>query len=120
MWQELVTELSRGGLPIGNYSSVEALGQPAEPPPNCVGSYLNGDIEYSVTVENGDVRLAIDGEAVARLTFHEGLTFAQQDPTSGLSMHPGRFLPDPTTGDLDLIQVGGRLGRRRGSLGREG
>jgi CubicO group peptidase (beta-lactamase class C family) len=119
MWQELVSELSRGGLSVGTYSSIQALGQPTAPPPSCVGNYLNGDTEYSVTLEKGDTLLAIDGEAVARLAFHEGFTFAQQDLTSGQRMVPGRFLPDPITGELDLIQVSGRLARRRDHRSRE-
>jgi hypothetical protein len=120
LWQELVTELARSGLPIGNPSTAEALGPAAPPPPDFAGSYVNGDMEYSVTaLENGDVELAIDGEAVARLTFHEGFTFGQQDLASGQWIYPGRFLPDPITQEFTLIQVGGRLARRHAGGPRE-
>ena len=114
MWQELVDELDKAGLPIGNYSIIEALGPPTAPPPGCVGSYLNGDDEFfSVTAqENGDLSLEVEGEALP-LVFHEGLIFSQEDPTSGRRIPAGRFLHDPTTGDLDLIQINGRVLRRQ-------
>jgi hypothetical protein len=113
MWLEVVAELARAGLPVGNHSPMEALGRPASTPPDCDGTYLNGDVQYCVTtLENGHIHLEIEGEAVARLTFHEGLTFAQQDLTSGQSMYPGRVVPDPVTGEIAFIQIGGRLARR--------
>jgi CubicO group peptidase (beta-lactamase class C family) len=113
MWQELVGELGKAGLPVGNYSTIEALGPPTALPEDCVGSYLNGDIEFSVTAqENGDLSLETEGEALP-LVFHEGLIFSQEDPTSGQRIPAGRFLHDPTTGDLDLIQINGRVARRR-------
>ena len=112
MWQELVTELARAGLPIANYSTIEGLGRRTAAPLDCVGSYVNGNLEYSVTLEDRDALLAIGGETVARLAFHEDFTFAQPDLTSGQWMNAGRLLPDPISGDLDLIQVGGRLARR--------
>jgi CubicO group peptidase (beta-lactamase class C family) len=114
LWLELVTELNRMGLPIKSYSATEALGPTALPPPGCVGTYWNGDLEYSVTAQkNGTHQLAIDGEVVARLEFHEGLTFSQHDPNSGQFVQVGRLLRDPITGNLDLIQIAGRLGRRQ-------
>jgi CubicO group peptidase (beta-lactamase class C family) len=114
LWQELVTELNRMGLPIKNYSAADALGPATLPPPGCVGKYWNGDIEYAVTAQkNGTHHLAIDDEAVARLEFHEGLIFTQHDPNSGQFVQVGRFLRNPITGDLDLIQIAGRLGRRQ-------
>jgi CubicO group peptidase (beta-lactamase class C family) len=114
LWQELVTELNRMGLPIKNYSATEALGPTTLPPPGCAGNYWNGDLEYSVTAQrNGTHQLAIDGEVVARLKFHEGLIFSQHDPNSGQFVQAGRLLRDPITGNLDLIQIAGRLGRRQ-------
>jgi len=114
MWQELVGELGKAGLPIGNYSIIEALGPPTAPPPGCVGSYLNGDDEFfSVTAqENGDLSWGGEGEALP-LVFHEGLIFSVEDRTSGQWTPAGRFLRDPITGDLDLVQMNGRVARRR-------
>ena len=114
MWQELVTELQSAGLPIDNYSTIKALRRPAVPSPGCVGTYVNGDIEYSVSIhEDGDYHLAIDGEAVSRLTLYDGLIFSQQDIGSGECIPAGRFLRDSITGEFYGIQVAGRVARRQ-------
>lgn len=121
LWQDLVAELRRAGLPIDGGSTVEALGRPAAPPPGCVGSYRNGDTEYLVTRQgNGKHCLVVDGEVVAWLTFHEGLMFSQQDVTSGQCMRAGRFLRDPVTGDVGGILVNGRVGRRQSATDDDG
>jgi CubicO group peptidase (beta-lactamase class C family) len=121
MWQGLLPELCRVGLPIESYPTVETLGPLTTPPRGCVGSYRNGHIEYSVTLhENGKHCLVIDGEAVAWLTFHGNLIFSQQDIASGEWVHPGRFLRDPITGNLDGILVSGRAGRRRSTMEKNG
>jgi CubicO group peptidase (beta-lactamase class C family) len=119
MWQELVTELAGAGLPVANYSTIEGLGRRTAAPPDCAGSYVNGNLEYSLTVQDRDALLSIDGETVARLAFHEGFTFAQQDLESGQWTNAGRLLPDPVSGKLDLIQIGGRLARRHAGGPRE-
>lgn len=113
MWQELVDTLRTAGLPITSDPAAGTPGQPTAPPPGCVGSYRNGNTEYSVTVQDdGEHRLVVDGEAVARLTFHEDMLFEQRDVATGQRMHPGRFLRDPITGALDRVLVNGRVGRR--------
>ncbi|MCA1706236.1 MAG: beta-lactamase family protein [Actinobacteria bacterium] len=120
MWQELVAELCRAGVPIANYSTVEALGRPTYPPA-CLGSYRNADTEYLVTLRgNGKYCLVIDDEAVAWLTFHEDLIFSQQDVTSGHWMRAGRFLRNPVTGDIGGIMVNGRVGRRQSTTDENG
>lgn len=113
MWSDLVPELAKLGLPITNYSTVGALTRPALPPVDCQGTYLNGDSEYSVQAQrDGQFFLLIDGDAVARLSFYDDLIFSQQDLESGEWGHAGRFLRNPMTGEIDRIQVDGRLARR--------
>jgi hypothetical protein len=114
MWQDLVTELASMGFPITNYSTTEALSTSEPPPAGCLGTYLNGDIEYSVEAQqNGQVFLLVDGAAVARLSFHDGLYFSQQDLDSGEWGPAGRFLCHPGSGQIDRIQVDGRVACRR-------
>jgi hypothetical protein len=111
MWRELVGELGKAGLTLRNYS-VGPLGAPIAPPPDCAGSYLNGDNEYVLTAkEGGELALEVEGEALP-LVFHEGLIFSQEDRASGGRIPAGRLLRDPVSGDLDLIQIGGRVARR--------
>lgn len=114
MWKELISELSKAGLPIRNYSTVETLGPLTAPPLGCVGSYVNGDAEWLSVVaqENGDLSCESEGETLP-LGIHEGLIFSIEDRASGQRIPAGRFLRDPLTGDLDLIQIGGRVARRR-------
>lgn len=114
LWQDLVTELAGMGLPISNYSNAEALGRPAALPAGCPGVYLNGAGEYTVQAQqDGSCFLLVDGEPVARLSFYDDLVFAQQDLESGEWGHAGRFLRNPVTGDIDRIQIDGRLARRQ-------
>ena len=118
MWRQLVRELRGVGLPVTDYSVASALSRPAAAAPDCEGTYVNGDSEYSVTAEqHGDMSLAIDGDAVGRLAFYEGLVFSHHDVTSGEPTLVGRFLRDPVSGHVDGIQVGGRLARRRSAGG---
>jgi CubicO group peptidase (beta-lactamase class C family) len=113
MWKELVHELDRTGLPIGDYSTPETLGPPTAPPPGCVGTYMNGDAEwFSLTKQdNGNLSWESEGN-VLPLTVHEGLLFSVEDPASGQRITGGRFLGDPVTGDYDRIQINGRVARR--------
>lgn len=113
MWQELRGELARANIALGRPVSRTSQAQPTAPPSGCVGTYANGDVEYAVTSEQGRLTLAVDGDAFARLTFHGGFAFSLKDPTSGQQVPGGRFLRDPNTGEIDGIQIGGRLARRR-------
>jgi CubicO group peptidase (beta-lactamase class C family) len=114
LWDDLVTELRRMGVDVAQGAGLDVPETTTPTPPGCAGTYLNGDIEYLVTVDAmGAVCLTIDAEPYAWLTFHDGLKFSLQEIDSGQRMYAGRFLRDPATGELDRIQVSGRLARRR-------
>jgi hypothetical protein len=88
------------------------------PDPSCAGTFVNGDVEFTVASRGGGrLYLGVDGEFGA-MTFHPGLTFSLRDPRSGRLVLGGRFLPDPGTGRPDSLQVNGRLARRRTRLPR--
>jgi len=115
LWQDLLGELNQY-MPIGPRMWA-SQGPPVEPPPNCIGTYANGDLEYAVTRdEGGNLRLVVDGD-VALLTCHDGLTFTFADPSSGRQVLGGRFAADPHTGKIDGMQINGRLLRRSGHAG---
>lgn len=108
MWRELAEELE-----IGDYNGRRELGDRVAPPPECVGSFYNGDTEYSVVPgEDAPLRLAVDGEPFADLTVYDGLLFAMRDVDTGDTTQTGRFLIDDGDKEIGWLQVGGRLARR--------
>lgn len=109
MWKELVDDLRQAGLPVRDCSTIDPLRRPMVPPPGCVGSYLNGKTEWSVTATNtGALSLSIDGDVVAELIVFDDLSFSGRLQPS----IRGRFLRDPITGDIEKIQVGLHVGCR--------
>ncbi|MBP2319887.1 CubicO group peptidase (beta-lactamase class C family) [Kibdelosporangium banguiense] len=109
LWNDLVHELGRRGLPIPSGALMDVPEQTEPYPPGCVGRYLSGDTEYSIDAR---LRLSIDGEPVATIAFHEGLTFSLRDTRTGQTLYAGRCLASPETGAIDRIQINGRLARR--------
>jgi hypothetical protein len=99
-WYELVDELRRAGLTIRD--DTESLEHPMEPPPGCVGSYLNGKAELLVeATDTGALSLVgIDGVRNELILF-EDLSFSLREKPS----IRGRFLRDPITGDFELLQA---------------
>jgi CubicO group peptidase (beta-lactamase class C family) len=113
LWQDLLTELARAGVPIGPPRAPTPGGPGAAPPPGCAGWYANGGAEYVVTDANGSIQLSVDGENFVPLTFHDDLTFSVRDPASGRQVFGGRFVREPAAGKVYGIQVGGRLASRQ-------
>lgn len=113
VWRALLAELADEGLPVERPVTwpTEPL---ATPPQECVGVYDNGDVAYVVKLaEDGQLMLAVDGAVFAQVACQVDLSFALRMPTTGHQQFCGRFLRDPTTGQIDRIQVSGRLARRR-------
>ena len=100
------------GLTAGVAAGTTAGFVASEPPPDCTGRYANGDSEYVVTGSDGHYRLAVDGEEFMVLSGSDGMTFALLERTSGQCVPGGRFQRDPVTGEINGIQVNGRLARR--------
>jgi CubicO group peptidase (beta-lactamase class C family) len=109
LWHDLVAELGRRGIPIpsGSLLAVPELELPA--PAGFAGVYRNGETQYSI---DDELRLSVDGELQATITFHEGLTFSMRDTQTGQRMYAGRCLADPETSRIDRIQINGRLASR--------
>jgi CubicO group peptidase (beta-lactamase class C family) len=112
LWRDLLAELENAGVPIAG-SSAPPTPPPVAPPPDCVGKYVNGTLEYRVVADdNGSVYLTVDGVPPERLTFHADTAFSMVDPTLGRRVIGGRFVPDPITGSIQGMQIGGRFTRR--------
>jgi CubicO group peptidase (beta-lactamase class C family) len=113
LWDELHTELGPVNLPIGAYRRDISMRPQVAPPADCVGTYSNGPTEYLIKMgAEGDVYLAKGDELIARMACYDDLVFALQDLVSGQALHVGRFLRDPITGQIEQLQIGGRLARR--------
>ncbi len=114
LWQDLLSELARGGVPIDPAAEPLPCGRPIVPPPGCVGRYVNGDVEYTVQAgANGSVHVSVDGDRPVPLTLHDDLTFSLPHPDSGRRVFGGRFVREPATGKVYGLQVGGRLARKQ-------
>ena len=84
-------------------------------PAASVGRYANGAVSYVVSADHDDqLRLTVDEEVSAQLTVGPELAFSLIDPESNTAVSGGRFVPGETTGEIDAIQVGGRLAVRIG------
>lgn len=115
LWHELSGELEE-------LTGIRVPGAPARPRPaatpmastaQCTGTYLNGDVEYEVTMsDSGTLALSVDGDVPAPLVCHEDLTCDLVDPSSGRRIPGGRFVRDPHTGAVDRIQLSGRMARK--------
>ncbi|MBV8995803.1 MAG: beta-lactamase family protein [Pseudonocardiales bacterium] len=102
MWCDLVGELCTAGLPIVDWSCIEALKRPIAPPPGCAGIYLNGSSELLVSVtETGSLSLVVNGGAVQELILFEDLSFAIREQPSVR----GRFTRDPNTGNIEYLHA---------------
>lgn len=116
LWQELCTRLRQAGIPLGEHRGDISAPAPIASLAECVGSYSNGPTEWLITAAaDGDLCLASRGELVARLVFSHDMSFEVQDPESGQKLHVGRFLRDPITKEIELLQIFGRIARRRPS-----
>ncbi|MGH3875115.1 MAG: serine hydrolase domain-containing protein [Pseudonocardiaceae bacterium] len=111
LWRQLCTELP---VPPGSGSRDTPSRPPVANPAECVGSYANGRTEYLITVDHdGQLCLAVGGEVTARLTLYDDLDFLVRDPVSGTQLQVGRFRRNPSTRQIEQLQVGGRIARRR-------
>jgi hypothetical protein len=88
-------------------------GRPVTPADDCLGEYVNGDVEYAVAHgDDGGLRLTVDGEPFADLTPHRDHRFAMRDCDTGRTDQTGRFVLDHD-GRVTGLQVGGRLARKQ-------
>jgi CubicO group peptidase (beta-lactamase class C family) len=120
LWQELLEELDgRLGVPIGPHSA-RVSSRSIRPPAACLGSYRNGDVDYTVSAAGGNhLRLVVDGDVFPGITCHDDLTFSLPDPASTRHVLYGRFVRDEHTGNVDAIQLSGRTAWRRSDRPRE-
>ena len=116
LWEELVDELRALDIPVGDYVAPK-LKQRMPTSGDVFGSYVNGDIEYVVDVEDGgEATLRVNGETYQELILHEDWLFSVRKPVSGRRILGGRFLRDPSGGRVTGLQTGGRVAGRRSAV----
>jgi hypothetical protein len=112
LWRELCNQLGLASPRVPQQWERPSL--PQIDAAELVGSYSNGPTEFLITLgDDADLLLDIGGERVARLAFYDDLEFSIQDPVSRQGQHVGRFLRDPITKRVELVQIGGRLAPRQ-------
>jgi CubicO group peptidase (beta-lactamase class C family) len=116
LWRDVLAGLADAGIRVPSPAPgtrATLAGTPVTVPPECAGVYANGDAEYRVAHTDAGFFLTLEGEHLMMAAHGDGLTFALVDPSSGQRLPGGRFRRDPATGEINGIQVMGRLARRQ-------
>ncbi|MFJ3663402.1 amino acid adenylation domain-containing protein [Streptomyces sp. NPDC090119] len=114
LWEDLLAELGAVGLDVANHSmrALSDPGAPAAGPADCAGHYANGDWECVVEERPEGFTLSVGDGPRSVLTCYADLRFT----TEGRGVpDTGRFVRDPATGRVEILQLAGRLLRRTGA-----
>nr|QEO73557.1 beta-lactamase [uncultured bacterium] len=112
LWDGVLRNLREAGLDIGSYSApvIPGAGSPADASA-CAGDYCNGDIQYAVRcAADGGLQLVDDVPMSMRVG--SDLVFTATNPAADEPPSAGRFVRDPGTGRIDLMEINGRAARR--------
>jgi CubicO group peptidase (beta-lactamase class C family) len=117
LWEDVLIALRDHGLEVGNYPAPRIEASPVTEVPDCAGDYLNGDVRFSVVRnENGVLHLDLDDGLPRDLTFYEDLRFCADAPATDEPPVAGRFVRDGDTGEIWLMEIGGRVARRKAGV----
>ncbi|MGP4004548.1 serine hydrolase domain-containing protein, partial [Streptomyces sp. 8N706] len=115
MWADLLDTLRELGVPVGDHRP----GTPTAPAlmsglDRFTGDYRNGDTSFAVRAhrDGSALRLTDATGLVADMTLHDDLVFTARRIDTDTAPYTGRFVTDPATGDVTLMQLGGRSARR--------
>ncbi|WP_327329242.1 amino acid adenylation domain-containing protein [Streptomyces sp. NBC_01208] len=114
LWEDLVAELGAMGLDVANHSmrTLSDPGAPVASSADCAGRYANGDWECVVEERSEGFTLSVGGGPRSALTCYADLRFT----TEGCGVpDTGRFVRDPDTGRVEMLQLAGRLLHRTGT-----
>ncbi|MFE2559918.1 serine hydrolase domain-containing protein [Streptomyces sp. NPDC059352] len=111
LWESLLGRLGETGLEVGDHPRDTNDAEPVQAPPECAGHYANGGWSCRVEADEGGLLLSVAGATPVRLLVGEDLSFRTPSDGGPRAAMPylGRFLRDPATGDVDRVQITGRL-----------
>ncbi|OPG13063.1 serine hydrolase [Microbispora sp. GKU 823] len=115
LWEAVVGELHGMGLDVGHYplGTLTDPGPPVPGPAECAGDYANGSWTCAVEAADDGLYLSVGAGPRWRLSCTRDLRFTTEGSDAGSMPYVGRFLRDPATGRVGLVQITGRLARRR-------
>nr|QEO73797.1 beta-lactamase [uncultured bacterium] len=113
LWDGVLRNFREAGLDIGSYSApvISVAGSAAEAS-GCAGDYYNGDIRYAVRCGD-DGGLQLEDDVPMNLRIGNDLVFTATNPAADEPPSVGRFMRDPGTGRIDVMEINGRAARRR-------
>ncbi|MFJ7298001.1 serine hydrolase domain-containing protein [Streptomyces collinus] len=115
LWADLVDTLREHGIPVGDHHPVVSTAPAVTTGSDrFTGDYRNGDTRFAVRAR-GDgcaLRLTDATGLTADLALHGDLTFTARRTDTDTAPYTGRFVTAPATGDVVLMQLGGRSARR--------
>ncbi|MFI0165617.1 serine hydrolase domain-containing protein [Streptomyces sp. NPDC017095] len=111
LWESLLERLGEAGLEVGDHPRDTIDAEPAPAPPECAGHYANGAWSCRVESDDGALLLSVAGAAPVRLLVGKDLSFRTPSDGGARTAIPyrGRFLREAETGDVDRMQITGRL-----------
>ncbi|MGW7435040.1 amino acid adenylation domain-containing protein [Streptomyces sp. NPDC054849] len=114
LWEDLLADLGEAGLEVAHHST-RALSDPGAPvagPAECAGHYVNGDWDCVVESRPEGLTLSVASGPRSALICYADLRFTTE---GGGIPGTGRFVREPDTGRVELLQLAGRLLRRTGA-----
>ncbi|MFI5979094.1 serine hydrolase domain-containing protein [Streptomyces sp. NPDC051452] len=115
LWADLVDLLREHGVPVGDHRPAAGTGPAVTTGlDRFAGDYRNGDTRFVVRAhpDGTALRLTDATGLTADLTPHADLTFGARRTDTDTAPFTGRFVTEPTAGDIILMQLGGRSARR--------
>jgi CubicO group peptidase (beta-lactamase class C family) len=113
LWAALSAEFGDLDLPAPHYNAQPSGEEPESLPLECLGTYVNGQTEYSVVLrDDGQACFSIGDEALSELTFYPSGVFASREGPD-LQLGYGCFVRDSATGKISGLHTGGRFAKLR-------
>ncbi|MFF8593579.1 serine hydrolase domain-containing protein [Streptomyces sp. NPDC015220] len=115
LWADVVDLLREHGIPVGDHRpALSAAPAATTGLDRFTGDYRNGDTRFAVRARHDGAALRLTDATglTADLALHDDLTFTARRTDADTAPYTGRFVAEPATGDVVLMQLGGRSALR--------